>query len=97
MQRTDHRDQGAQECGLLGGRKLVDCFQQEVGPSSGGSRLAAAIRSEHNGHAAAVSCSRFLGDQALALQCGDAVGRGGSGDAELFCQNPQAEAGRIGP
>ena len=35
LQRTDHRDQGAQERGLLGGRELVDRFQQKVGPSSG--------------------------------------------------------------
>ena len=46
LKRTDHRDQGAQEGGLLGDRKLVDRFQQKVGPRSGGGRLADASRGE---------------------------------------------------
>jgi hypothetical protein len=32
LKRADHRDQSAQECGLLGGGKLGDRLQQEVRP-----------------------------------------------------------------
>ena len=73
LKRTDHRDQGAQERGLLGDGKLPDRFQQKVGPRGGSSRLAAASRGEHDDHTAAVARGRFLGDQALAVQGGDAV------------------------
>jgi len=39
LRRADHRDQSAQECGLLGGGKLGDRLQQEVRPWGGRGRL----------------------------------------------------------
>ena len=74
--RANHRDQGAQEGGLLDGRELADRLQQKVRPSRGGSRLADAGRGEQDNDAPAVARSRFFGDQTFALQGGDTVGGG---------------------
>jgi hypothetical protein len=76
LERANHRDQGAQEGGLLGGRELADRLQQKVRPSRGGSRLPDAGRGEQDNDAPAVARSRFFGDQTFALQGGNTVGGG---------------------
>ena len=94
---ADHRDEGAQEGGLLGVGEFSDRLEQKVGPGGSGGRFATASRREDDDYSAAVPRCRFLGHQALAVQGSDAVGGGGGSDAELFCQGPQAQSARIGP
>src|SRR4029453_2150884 len=78
LKRANHRDEGAQECGLLRGRQFANRLQQKVGPGGSGRRLTTPVRRQHNDHPSTVARSTLLGYQALAMQGGDAVrGRGG--------------------
>ena len=67
LKRADHRDQGTQEGGLLGGRKLVDRLQEKVGPSRGRSRFTDASRGEQHDDTPAVARRCFFGDKAFAV------------------------------
>ena len=97
LKRSDHRNQGTQEGGLLGGGELTDRLQQKVRPRSGGGSLAAASRGEDDDDSPAITGCPLLGDQTLAVQSSDTVRGSGSTDAELFCKGPQAQTVRIGP
>ena len=96
LKRSDHRDQGTQEGGLLGGGKLTDRLQQEVGPRSGGGRLAAASRGEDGDDTPAITRCPSLATRPSRCRAATPVRGGSSTDAELFCQGPEAQSVRIG-